>query len=73
MAVLCPESCGKKFTTQEFAEAHADAEHDDWRIPKARGWRTPYGFADYRYPVTYEQACADMKLMSDEMNKRNKG
>lgn len=67
MAVLCPAGCGKKFTTQEFAEKHADADHEGWRIPKSRGWRTPYGFVDYPHPVTYEQACADMAKMQEAL------
>lgn len=61
MSVLCPAGCGRKFVTQTFAEAHADREHEDWRTPKARGWATPYGFADFSNPVTYEEACAFMQ------------
>jgi hypothetical protein len=67
MAVLCPAKCGKKFTTQAFAEAHADEAHPDWRIPKSKGWRTPYGFGDWSYPVTYEFACAEMKKFSESI------
>lgn len=33
---------------------------------KAKGWSTPYGFADYQEPVTYEQACADMKALQEQ-------
>ncbi len=69
IAVLCPAKCGKKFTTQEFAEKHADAEHADWRIPKAKGWRTPYGFIDFFQPVTYEHACKEAKELRDNFNK----
>ena len=57
---MCPAGCGKKFITADHAERHADAEHPDWKtpkMPKARGWATPYGFVDFREPVTYEQAC----------------
>lgn len=58
---LCPAGCGKKFTTQEFADKHADSLHDGWRVPKSRGWRTPWGFIDFAYPVTYEYACKEHK------------
>lgn len=69
VAVNCPVKCGKKFTTQAFAETHADEAHAEWRIPKSRGWRTPYGFGDWREPVTYEFACAEMKKMYNQINK----
>ena len=57
---MCPAGCGKKFITADHAEWHVDAEHPDWRVPKppkARGWATPYGFVDFSYPITYEEAC----------------
>lgn len=66
MSVQCPAKCGKKFVSVEFAEKHADEAHEDWRIPKSKGWRTPYGFGDWAYPITYEQACKEMKEMSDK-------
>ena len=28
---------------------------------KRKGWRTPYGFIDFREPVTYEVALAEME------------
>lgn len=55
--VKCPAGCGKKYISTNHAEAHADADHPDWKIPKARDWATPYGFVDFREPVTYEKAC----------------
>lgn len=63
MTVKCKE-CGKKWVSQEAMEAHADREHPDWRTPKARGWVTPHGFADFREPVTYEEACAATKAVA---------
>ncbi|PCI53843.1 MAG: hypothetical protein COB36_11430 [Alphaproteobacteria bacterium] len=63
---LCPAGCGKKFTTKEFSEKHADAAHGkDWRIPKQKGWATPYGFIDFGNPVTYEYALKASKEMAD--------
>jgi len=73
MAVMCPAKCGKKFTTQRFAETHADEAHADWRIPKSRGWRTPYGFIDFREPVTYEVACETMKAALPELEAMKAG
>lgn len=67
MAVLCPvKKCGRKFINQECAEIHADAEHDDWRTPRQKGWATPYGFGDFKQPVTYAEACEQMKQQSEE-------
>lgn len=66
---LCPAGCGLKFITKEHAERHADAEHLDWRIPKSKGWRTPYGFIDFREPVTYEKACEAMKAMHEQLTR----
>lgn len=57
MKTLCPSGCGKKFISPEHAERHADSAHPDWRIPKSKGWPTPYGFVDFSRPVTYEEAC----------------
>ena len=63
----CPAGCGKRFITKEHAMSHADLEHPDWieESKKRKGWVTPYGFADYSRPVTYEQACADMKAAAE--------
>lgn len=72
MKTLCPAECGKKFISKDHAEAHADKEHPDWRIPKSKGWATPYGFADFREPVTYEHACEFMKLMAQKINNNRK-
>jgi hypothetical protein len=68
MAIKCPHrNCTRKFTTQGFAESHADAEHPDWRIPKQKGWCTPYGFGDWNEPITYEDACELMKEISEKL------
>jgi len=55
--VKCPAGCGQKYISAEHAERHADAEHPDWKMPKARGWATPFGFVDFQEKVTYEEAC----------------
>lgn len=57
---MCPAGCGAKFISKEHAEAHADENHPDWKTPKSKGWATPYGFIDFREPVTYEEACSIM-------------
>lgn len=64
MAVNCPFGCGKRFTTNEFSEIHADETHPNWRTPRRKGWMTPYGFGDWREPVTYQEACDEMKKVS---------
>ena len=33
---------------------------------KAEGWQTPYGFCDFKKPVTYAEAC---KFMEEEVAK----
>lgn len=67
MSVKC-HLCDKKFTTQAFMESHADESHPDWRTPKCKGWVTPWGFADFREPVTYQHACDFMKEMYDKIS-----
>ncbi len=61
---LCPANCGKKFVTEEAAHKHADEHHADWRTPKRKGWATPYGFGDWSYPITYDDACERMKAIA---------
>ncbi len=56
MKAECPAKCGKRFVSQAHAEAHADREHYDWRTPRLRGWGTPFGFIDFKHPVTYQEA-----------------
>jgi hypothetical protein len=63
MKTSCPAGCGKKFISSEHAERHADAVHADWRIPKSKGWTTPYGFIDFGEKVTFEEACAIAKKL----------
>lgn len=65
----CPERCGKKFISTECAEKHADAAHPGWRdpkVPRSKGWATPYGFIDFEEPVTYEEALTVSKIFHDE-------
>lgn len=68
---ICPlKTCGRKFISEEFLTAHKALDHVtlDFEF-KRRGWATPYGFADYREPVTYSFACAEMKKLCAEMKK----
>ena len=67
---LCPAGCGKKFITKEHAERHANAEHNDWKIPKSRGWATPHGFVDFREPVTYAEACEQARIIFESVKGR---
>ena len=64
--------CEKKFVTSAYAKSHADIAHpeliDGTDVElKRKGWATPYGFGDWTSPITYEQACKEMKKMSAEM------
>jgi hypothetical protein len=70
---ICPAGCGQKYISKEHAERHADADHPDWRIPKSKGWRTPYGFIDFREPVTYEHACSVIKQAHDKFSNAEGG
>lgn len=36
---------------------------------KRKGWSTPYGFADFTVPVTYEHACNFMREQSERFQK----
>jgi len=46
------------------------AKKPDDGIPRKKGWATPYGFADFRDPVTYEEACAEMKPFWDRFQQQ---
>jgi hypothetical protein len=67
----CPAGCGKRFIDAQSAENHMKDAHPVW-APKLKGWTTPYGFADYQVPVTYAQACADMKVLYDAVKDKFK-
>lgn len=72
----CPAKCGRLYLTKEQAYAHADKEHPNWNrleMQKRKGWITPYGFADFRKPVTYEEACHAMKIIWENLIKTNEG
>lgn len=64
---LCPAGCGKKFVSPDHAKSHADIAHPDWMTPRSKGWATPYGFGDWSEPITYEEACVQMKAMTEQM------
>lgn len=38
-------------------------------VPRRKGWATPYGFVDCKEPVTYQEACDMMKVISDAWKK----
>lgn len=66
---ICPVAgCGKKFITSAHAVSHADVAHPNWieERHKRKGWATPYGFADFTYPVTYEEAYKVMAEASQQ-------
>jgi len=62
----CPAGCGKKFVTAAYAASHADIAHPNWIEDKhkRKGWATPYGFVDFSYPVSYEDACKEAMALS---------
>lgn len=64
MKATCPAGCGKKFISPEHAKSHADLTHPDWMTPRRKGWATPYGFGDWTHPITYEEACEQMKALA---------
>jgi hypothetical protein len=69
---LCPAGCGKKYISAPAARAHADSEHQGWNDPnniKRKGWLTPYGFGDWKEPITYASACEQMKKVYCDLNK----
>ena len=66
----CPANCGKMFISAAHAKSHADIAHPDWMFDKTplgplkrKGWCTPYGFGDWKEPISYEDACEQMKAM----------
>src|SRR4051794_32795812 len=66
---FCPASCGKKFMTPEQAAVHVVSNHPDYRVGEVRrkGWATPYGFGDWKEPITYEEACNQMKQVAESI------
>ena len=55
---------------RDHAKSHADIAHPDWMFDKTplgplkrKGWCTPYGFGDWKEPISYEDACEQMKAM----------
>lgn len=69
MSVKCTTGCGKKFISHEHMMRHHRLAHPI--MPqgevKRKGWATPYGFGDWKEPVTYEEACEQMKKMVGEI------
>ncbi len=62
---FAPNAKKKKYTSKAFLELHMDDMHPDWRHPKQKGWATPYGFGDFRQPVTYAEACKRMRVLAE--------
>lgn len=54
--------------SRQYQEATAAKSSDE---PKAKGWRTPFGFGDFTEPVTYAEACEGMKELSKKFFKPN--
>lgn len=66
MRVNCKE-CGKHFVNEEYLRLHMGYAHPaSTGAPKRKGWATPYGFCDFTKPVTYEEACEEMKKVFSE-------
>lgn len=66
---ICPlKDCGRKFISEEFLTAHKALDHiaSDFEF-KRRGWATPYGFGDWKEPVTYSEACKQMKAVAEKV------
>lgn len=64
----CPAGCGKRFVSAEHARNHANQHHAGWDNPqnmKRKGWATPYGFGDFKEPVTYDEACESMQAIHE--------
>lgn len=61
---ICPY-CHKKFVDVDFLNTHLLGAHPErYSIgtdERRKGWITPYGFVDFRHPVSYEEACHAMK------------
>jgi len=68
MKIRCKE-CNKIFVSQEFLDKHIALVHPkEHGVPKSKGWRTPYGFGDWTVPITYEEACKQMKEITEKFN-----
>ncbi len=67
MSFICPAGCGKKFTTEHFVKRHVEVMHKDdpAKVLKRKGWATPYGFVDFKEPVTYEEALSTSQAMHE--------
>lgn len=63
----CPAGCGKRFIDAQSADNHMKDMHADWKGPARKGWVTPYGFADFDKPVTYDVACEEMKRIYENV------
>lgn len=58
----CPV-CERKFIAENFVKRHIEVFHKDYDpSPKLKGWTTPYGFVDFREPVTYAEAVETAKI-----------
>ena len=73
MSILCPAGCGKKFVNEYHIKRHLEVMHKEQPTGdrKQKGWATPYGFVDFKEPVTYEEAVSTSKIMN-EMFKAHK-
>lgn len=67
MSIICPAGCGKKFVNEYHIKRHLEVMHkeDATAEQKLKGWATPYGFVDFKEPVTYEEALLVSKAMNE--------
>lgn len=72
MKVDCPAKCGKRFISPEHASAHVKDAHPAWveGAHARKGWVTPYGFVDFKEPVTYEEALETSKTLHEVFQAR---
>lgn len=66
----CPFGCGKKFINEYHAKRHGEVMHKNDSQHKQKGWATPYGFVDFKEPVTYEEALEVSKFFRQMQNAR---
>lgn len=69
MSIICPAGCGKKFVNEYHIKRHLEVMHKGEAMQelKRKGWATPYGFVDFKEPVTYEEACELSKVLGEAM------
>lgn len=61
----CPH-CPRKYNSAPALMEHQLEDHPEEpeKARKRKGWVTPHGFADFKEPVTYEEACVATEVVS---------